>query len=71
MMGTLVVKRLTIKHRFYSDENFLNYFASKMIFQNILQNVVIYCIYLNILSHTLERSLDMIHFYTTRQINFT
>ena len=48
MMGTSVVKGLTIKHRFYTDENFLNYFASKMIFQNILQNVVIYCIYLNI-----------------------
>ena len=32
-------------------KNSLNYFASKIIFLNILQNATIYCIYLNILSH--------------------
>ena len=35
--------QLTLKHRFYENKKiFLNYFASKLILLNILQNVAIY-----------------------------
>ena len=44
--------QLILKHRFYENKKiFLNYFASKLILLNILQNVAIY---LTILCHTLQ-----------------
>ena len=51
-------------------KSFLNYFASKTIFLNILQNVTIYCIYLNILSYiTIIPQNDTLLHHRTNQIS--
>ena len=49
----------------------VDYFPSKMIFLYILPNVTVCCIYLNILCHTLQKSLKMILlYYRKNQISF-
>ena len=52
------------------DENFLNYFASKMIWLNLLQNVALYLLKYFILHITLIPRNDTFLYYWTNQICF-
>ena len=59
------------KHHIYMDESFLNYFASKMILLNILQNVTIYSFKHFLSNITVIPQNDTFLFHRSNQISLS